>query len=282
MTVRGRIAFDEQMRQRPGMIVPIEVRYDDFSADIPENQLLLAAIHLMLGMPRMREETSRRLLHLAGRFGGVARLAQGQALPRWHRNRLNERYHAALGLAEVLLRHSSTRPAGDGAHMSAFVVVMWKVFEDFVTVALAEALADRPGRTQAQLPAYLTGDGDWGCGDPHRDVTMAVDLVHHDPGGQPRVVFDAKYKLASAAGRYANADHYQMLAYCVALQVPVAWLLYAGAGSDVPRQIKSVGVQVISAPLDLRQPPDKLLARVQDVASAAVPAHAAPHHVLDG
>lgn len=277
MTVRGRIAFEEHLRRRPGMIVPIEVRYDDFSVDIPENQLLLAAIHLMLGIPRLREETSRKLLHLAGRFEGVARLPRGFAPPRWRRNRLNERYHAALGLADVLLRHSSTRPAGEGTHMSAFVVVMWKVFEDFVTVALTEALADRPGMTQPQLPAYLTGDGDWQQGNPHRDVTMAVDLVHRDPAGRPRVVFDAKYKLASATGRYANADHYQMLAYCTALQVPVAWLLYAGAGRDVPRRIKGVGVEVISAPLDLRQPPDALLARVRDVALTAVARRPSPH-----
>lgn len=270
MTVRGRIAFDEQIRRRPGMVVPIEVRYDDFSVDVPENQLLLAAIHLMLGVPRLREATRRTLLHLAGRLSGVTRLPRGTALPRWHRSRLNERYHGALGLAEVLLRHSSTRPAGDGTQMSAFVVVMWKVFEDFVTVALSEALADRPGHAETQLPAFLTGAGDWQQGDPHRDITMAVDLVHRNSEGRPRIVFDAKYKLASKTGKYANADHYQMLAYCTALEVPIAWLLYAGAGPDVQRRIKSVGVEVVSAPLDLRQPPDALLARVREVALAAV------------
>jgi hypothetical protein len=122
--------------------------------------------------------------------------------------------------------------------MSAFVVVMWEVFEDFVTVALKEALADCPGYVESQLAAYLTGDGDWTTGwtggrdDSHGDVFMRVDVVHRDEAGDPDVIFDAKYKLASNTGRNANADHYQMLAYCTSLQVPVGWLIYAGGGKS--------------------------------------------------
>ena len=48
---------------------------------------------------------------------------------------------------------------------------------------------------------------------------MAVDAVH-TVHSRPLLVFDAKYKAASATGTYPNADHYQMLAYCTALGVP--------------------------------------------------------------
>ena len=99
----------------------------------------------MLGVPRLRPETRRRLLHLAARFDGSTRLLPGTPAPRWQPTRLNERYHAALGLAEVLLRHSSTRAAATGVEMSAFVVVMWKVFEDFVTAALPRRSPTAPG-----------------------------------------------------------------------------------------------------------------------------------------
>lgn len=55
--------------------------------------------------------------------------------------------------------------SGDGeVEMASFVVVVWKVFEDFVTTALSEALARVPGRTQAQLPAFLELPGAWGDG----------------------------------------------------------------------------------------------------------------------
>jgi 5-methylcytosine-specific restriction enzyme subunit McrC len=277
LTVRGRIAFDEQIRRRPGNTVPIEVRYDDFSPDIAENQILLAAIHLMLGVPRLNGEIRRRLLHLGARFAGVKRLVPGTPTPRWQPTRLNDRYHAALGLAEVLLRHSSTRTSVTGVTMSAFVVVMWKVFEDFVTTALTEALAEHSGYSTPQLPVYLTGAGGWregltgrGPDDPHGDVLMNVDVVHFDGRGTPDVVFDAKYKLASSTGRYANADHYQMLAYCTALEVPAAWLIYAGGGADIRRKIKNVGVEVVAVPLNLRQPPEAVLAQVRQVALRAL------------
>lgn len=277
LTVRGRIAFEEQLRRRPGYVMPIEVRYDEFSPDIAENRILLAAIHLMLGVPRLHPDTRRRLLHLAARFAGVTPLLPGTPPPRWQPTRLNDRYHSALHLAELLLRNSSARVTATGVQMSAFVVVMWKVFEDFVTVALGEALADRPGSMCAQLPAYLTGDGDWrrgmtgkGADDPHGDVTMAVDVVHLDQGGTPQAVFDAKYKLASSTGEYANADHYQMLAYCTALQVPVAWLIYAGGGKDIRRKVKNTQVEVVAAPINLRKSPEDVLARVREIAAGAL------------
>lgn len=277
LTVRGRIAFEEQLSRRPGVVAPIEVRYDDYSPDIAENQVLLAAIHLMLGVPRVPTEVRRRLLHLTARFAGVSRLLPGSLLPRWQRSRLNERYHDALGLAEILLRHGSARANASGVEMSAFVVVMWKVFEDFVTTALREALRGVPGRVEPQLSAYLTGNGGWtsgmtgkGTDDPYGDVAMNVDLVHLDPAGIPRVVFDAKYKLASATGEYANADHYQMLAYCTALEVPVAWLVYAGGGTEIRRAIKNTTIEVVAAPIDLRQRPEQILARIDEIAHTAV------------
>jgi 5-methylcytosine-specific restriction enzyme subunit McrC len=277
LTVRGRIVFEEQLRRRPGLTVPIEVRYDEFSPDIAENQIVLAAIHVMLGVPRLPSEARRRLLHQAARFAGVTRLARGEALPRWQPNRLNERYHGTLGIAEMLLKNSSARTSRDGVEMSAFVVVMWKVFEDFVTTALTEALATHAGHQRVQLGAYLTGDGDWREGltggrpeHAHGDVAMNVDLVHLDWPNVPRVVFDAKYKLASETGEYANAEHYQMLAYCTALGVRVAWLVYAGGGRDIRRRIKHADVEIVAAPLDLSRPPEVLLARIKQIAYSAL------------
>ncbi len=113
----------------------------------------------------------------------------------------------------------------------------------------------------------MTGKGADGA---HGDVSMDVDVVHLDQGGTPQVVFDAKYKLASSTGEYANADHYQMLAYCTALKVPVAWLIYAGGGNDIRRGIKNTGVEVVAAPLNLSSSPDDVLARVREIALCAL------------
>ena len=48
-TVRGRIQFDEQIRCRFGIPLPIEVRYDEFTDDILANRLVKAAIAASLG-----------------------------------------------------------------------------------------------------------------------------------------------------------------------------------------------------------------------------------------
>ena len=83
------------------------------------------------------------------------------------------------------------------------------------------------------------------------------------------MVFDAKYKAASAGGTYPNADHYQMLAYCTALDVPKAWLVYAGPGDARTRKIRNTGVSVVEFPIDLSQDPEALLARVQHLADSS-------------
>lgn len=264
--IRGRIRFDDQIRARPGLALPIEVTFDDFTVDTAENRILRAALRTMLRVPRLDDDVRRRLLHLDGRLDGVTILHPGAPVPAWVPTRLNVRYHPALRLAEIVLRHGSVTTGDAGIEMASFVVVMWKVFEDFVTTALTEALAAAPGRTEAQVSAFLAGRGDWRSG----SVPMNVDVVHRDAHGRPAVVFDAKYRVASATGRYANADYYQMLAYCTALQVPRAWLVYAGGG-DVARvrRIKNTGIEVVECPLDLAQPPATVLWRVARIAKLA-------------
>ncbi len=61
-----------------------------------------------------------------------------------------------------------------------------------------------------------------------------------------------------------------MLAYCTALEVPRGWLVYAGGGTDIRRRIKNTDIEVVAAPLDLRQSPDHVLTRIQEIANAAL------------
>jgi 5-methylcytosine-specific restriction enzyme subunit McrC len=46
-TVKGRIRISDQISRRPGMLVPLEVSYDEFSEDIAENRILRAALERM-------------------------------------------------------------------------------------------------------------------------------------------------------------------------------------------------------------------------------------------
>lgn len=263
-TVRGHIRISDQIARRPGFMVPLEVTYDEYTTDIAENQILRSALRRMLAVPGIRADLRARLAHIDSRLQGVSVLSARSPLPQWTPSRLNGRYQPALRLSEVVLRHQSVE-AGDGAvDVASFVVPMWKVFEDFVTTALSEALKVYPGTTRPQYPDRLDVAE---MGAPG-SVPIAVDLVH-SVSGQPRLIFDSKYKAASPTDRYPNADHYQMLAYCTALRVPRAWLVYAQGGRPVERRIRNTGISVVEYPLDLRATPTDLLTQVDRLAESA-------------
>ena len=264
-TVRGRIRVGDQMTRRPGMLLPLEVSFDDFTVDIPENRILRAAIRLMMQVPRLSESARWRLAHLDSKLDGVSPLRFGAPLPSWTESRINERYVPALRLSEIILRNMSAEAGAGRFSVASFVVNMATVFEDFLTTALREALDRFPGETAGQYEAFMDEL------EPHRPrdrVQMYVDIVH-SVAGQPALVFDAKYKAASPSGAYPNADHYQMLAYCTSLEVPRAWLVYAGPGVPRERRMRNTDVSVVEFPIDISQSPDRLLKRVDDLAEAA-------------
>lgn len=262
-TVRGRIRIGDQITRRPGLMVPIEVTYDEFTVDIAENQILRTALRWMQGVPRLSDSARAGLGHLDGQLAGVSIIPPGLRPPEWRPDRRNARYAPALRLAEVVLANCSAETGPAGLPMASFVVDMAKVYEDFVGTALTEALARYPGGARLQYPSRLDV--------PERDgrpgLKMAVDIVH-TMQGRPVLVFDAKYKAASSTGTYPNADYYQMLAYCTALQVPTAWLVYAN-GPHGQRRIVNSTVTVMEHSLDLGAEPVDLLAQVDALAAAA-------------
>ncbi|MCG2622607.1 McrC family protein [Arthrobacter sp. I2-34] len=133
-----------------------------------------------------------------------------------------------------------------------------------VAAALREAHDVTPGRTEAQYECFL--DEPDGTRLPR--VRMFADVVHLIDR-KPVAVFDAKYKASSWSG-YPNADQYQMLAYCTALDVPRAWLVYADAGPVRVRKVRNSDVEIVEFPLDLSRRPDELLVRIARLANEAV------------
>ncbi|MEU0563180.1 restriction endonuclease [Dactylosporangium sp. NPDC006015] len=254
--LRGRLREGEQLRRHHGAAIPVEVRYDEFTSDIAENQLLRAATQQMLRVPRVDQECRRRLRHLLIRLGDVTPLVRGQPLPQWYPTRLNTRYHTALRLAEVILRGTSVEHAAGATAVNGFMLDMPRLFEDFVTVAIAEALQRHGGRARRQDPHYLDQDS---------KVRMRPDLVWHRDN-VPAAVIDAKYKSEKPAG-FPQADLYQMLAYCTALDLTHGHLIYARGNEQPARHtIRSTGVQIICHALDLGQHPSVLLAQATRVA----------------
>ena len=263
--VRGRIRVTDQMARHPGLLLPLEVRYDDYSADIVENQILRSALHRMSLVPRMPDALRRRLAHLSARLDGVRILTAGAATPFWRSSRLNARYHPALHLAELVLQTTGLGTSAGGQPVASFVINMATVFEDFLTIALRESFARISfGRTDGQFRTHL---------DENEAIDVRPDVVHVVDKAS-RAVLDAKYKLSDAEGGYPVSDMYQMHAYCTVLGLECGYLVYAGSRAEgvrpVDHVVRNTAIRIVAWPLDVTVSPADLLGQVNHLAATAL------------
>ena len=260
--IRGRIRTTDQMR-RTGLPLPVALRYDDHTPDIPENQILLTALLKMERLPGCAPGTRLLLRHLAARLSSVQPLAPRDPLPTWTPTRLNARYLPALRLCELLLADRTLRPEGTmGTRNEGFLLDMPRVFEKFLEVALGQALRSRGVRCTPQETQHRL--------DQAGHVHLRPDLVLYQ-GGRTRTVVDAKYKdLRTAA---PPTEHmYQLLSYCTALGLTTGHLVYAGGGSTetAVHHVRGSGISIRAHTLDLSQSTNALLASISTLAESLV------------
>lgn len=257
--LRGRLLESAQLARHHGQPLPLEIRYDEFTVDIPENKILRTACERMLLVPRIEAESSRMLRRLLRDFADVRSIQRGDPVPAWQPTRINARYHTALRLAELVLRATSAEHTAGAVAVNGFLLDMPQLFEDFVTVALREAIEDmHGGKVVAQSRHYLDKAG---------SVLLKPDIVRH-VDGKAAAVIDAKYKAEKPSG-FPNADLYQLLAYCTVLGLRVGHLVYA-AGNEQPARyvVCQARTEIICHALNLSQPPDALLMEISHLASA--------------
>lgn len=266
LVLRGRILAGEQMSRRFGLAVPLAVEYDDFTVDIPENQLLALATLTLLRVPKISAPARNLLQRLRRDLIDVTVPALGSVLPLWQPSRLNIRYQPALRLADIVLAAESFEHRAGALTVTGYLFDMWRIFEDFITVALSESLARRGWRGQRHSPLFL---------DDTRKVNMCPDLACLRDGRTAAVV-DAKYK-AAQPDEFPNADLYQVLAYCTVLGVKAGHLVYAKGNnervSSYPVQRSSItihchAVDLASQPQDVLRQVDLIVTKIIESAPA--------------
>lgn len=260
--IRGRIHEADQMRRHHGRLIPAEIVHDEYTPDIAENQLLRTACERLCRLPGgIPDDVRGRLLRLRVRLADITPIGRGHELPKWRPNRLNARYHKALRLAELVLRDASVENRPGNIIVNGFLFNMARVFEDFVTVALREALSGSDGKCALQPTHHL---------DEHDAIRMVPDFVRYAEDGTPLGVADAKYKAEKPAG-FPDADLYQMLAYCTALGLPEGHLIYAkGNAPYAAHSVRHSSITIFQHALELDQPPAGLLAEIRGLAQRLV------------
>ena len=256
-TVRGRIRFDDQIRRRFGIAVPVEVRYDEFTEDILTNRLVKAAVY-RLGRMRLRSLPARKELGpIAGMLDNVSLVEFApNAVPEVRFDRLNGHYREVVALSRLVLRHSAYEARRGEVRASGFLMDMNVVFQEFVTQALREALrvSDR---------VFLERNID--SLDDEGGIGLRPDLTWWD-GRSCEFVGDAKYKNVTDKSA-PNADLYQLLAYVTALDLPGGLLIYAhGEADEGAYRVRHAGKLLEVAALDLSGTLDEVLDRVCDLA----------------
>jgi len=235
----------------------VQVAYDDFTEDILENQMLRTSSELLLRLPRVPPVARRLLQRVRVVLDQVEPLRAWRGVKAPPTTRLNVAYEPALRLAELILSSASISSSAGGirdVRSTTFVFDMNKVFEDFVTSAFRSAMRRQGGVVRDQVKPYSL--------DEAGSLPLKPDLSWW-VGGTCLAVLDAKYK-AIEAGLVEHPDAYQMLAYCTALQVPFAWLVYAsGSRSTVTRRVVNTAISIVEYPLDLAASPTALLAQIK-------------------
>jgi 5-methylcytosine-specific restriction enzyme subunit McrC len=255
--VRGRVRFGDQARRRYGLPLPVEVSYDDYTADTELNQLIKASLRRLSALHLRSTRTRRRLAEMLAVFDGVSDIRfDRRSLPAFSYNRLNERYRQPLELARLIIQNTSPALKAGDVSTVALTFDMNVVFEDFIFAAIGDALrafgepAERwcHGRSVALDEAALLN--------PEPDLSL---------WRRGRCVFvgDAKYKVTA---RGTIDDLYQLLAYCSATDLREGLLIYAEQpAGPMTHRIVHGGPRLHVEAVNVEAPMQALLARCSEL-----------------
>jgi len=255
--IRGRLDI-QQLAARPWDSWPVPCRFDDFTPDISENRILLAAVRHVARWPvgpDLRRMAGELLQRLDGVGDSPAALTECDLI---RRTPLNEHYQPALTLARLVLESFGLTQAAGGQTAQSFLVDMNKLFEKWIGDELRARL----------YPAIeVVGQPTVSLSVSPR-VTMNPDLIFRR-GAETVFVADVKYKL-TGDGLARIDDYYQLLAYATALRLPHGMLVYCRADSAPHRVITVVGghQRLHTRPVDLSGSPESVATALDIVAES--------------
>lgn len=290
--LRGRLKTLEQVQRQFGRVDPLEVEFDEFESDIPENQIIAAALDATRSIVRtpIVQGPIRRLHAIFHEACDPAPTDSLLLLNDLVYSRRNEHYRGAHHLARLLLGRLAVRDllTPGGTQSFAFLLDMNQLFEDFVARLAAEALPSHGVQVHAQRrDRSIVVDESTGKGYSAIIPDLLLEAMAAD---RPvRLPVDAKYKLYDDR-KLREADVYQAFFYAFAYasdsggRHPArAVILYprAGEGADaalrVDTHIGRQNARIQAFGLDI----DSALRAIEDRRPVALEAIPALSHLLD-
>ena len=239
-TIRGRLLVEEFAR-RPWSAAEPQCRFDDFTADIVENQLFRCTLQAMLSWPQLAPHVRREALRVLGRFDGVADTPATKHAAPLPITRLNEHYEDAMRLSRLVLQAMSLSHEAGDQQANSLMVDMDDLFQRWIAQELDLRLAPEM-RIERDEDVWL---------DEGRAVTMAPDLVVRR-GSDVVLVGDAKYSMG-ADGYMASRDYLELVAYTTAMGLPTGLLIHCNSDRAPESEIviRNAGTRILCRPIRL-------------------------------
>ena len=182
--------------------------------------------------------------------------------PQAHYTRLTRHYRPAVELARLILRNFTVDFGPHEVRARGFFVDMARIFEDFMVIALREAL----GLSVSAFPQEVEGRK---LSLAHgRRINLEPDLSWWN-GERCIFIGDVKYKKTPSTTGVKHPDLYQLLAYAQATDLRHGLLVYAagpevgGGEYAIVNSDKILRVRT----LDLAHEPVRVLRDVDEIAS---------------
>ena len=217
LNTKGKILISKQMKKQQGILFPVHCLVQRFSYDIPENQIIKAALKRIIYLLNSNQQLSygnsekialliEKLTSFYGKFNqmNISTLANVSyaSLPKIRYTKLNSYYQPACSIAKMILHSSKSNlennsKTGERMISSCWLHNMANEFEQFVRDSLQEG---------ERLTELEKGRVEWTMSDSD-EVRMEPDLVLDNS----LLVGDVKYRVYSPAKR--RSDLFQILAY---------------------------------------------------------------------
>ena len=223
--LRGKLGIAEQLRLNAANPERLFCRFDEFQEDNPLNQVLRAAVRLLLRVAR-NLNNQRQLAELLLIFEGVSDCLQ-TSLP-WHRivfDRQSDRYKPCFKLAELFLKNTPPDVSGGLAQGFSLFFDMNTLFEEYIGRSVQRVFAPLGFQVRLQAPQrYLALD------ENNRRPAFALkpDVTAYR-NSKIEWILDTKWKqlsIAEAKEGVAQSDLYQMHGYAHTYQCADVVLLY--------------------------------------------------------
>jgi 5-methylcytosine-specific restriction enzyme subunit McrC len=226
--LHGPLDLAAQLREGPGRKDQLHGRYDDFTADVPWNQVLKGTLELLLGSPLPSPVVRAALQSALRAFEDVQSVSLTPEV--WSNlplERLPAEYRPLVALGRLLADGLMPGAAGGVLPAPAFLLNLEQVFEQYLTrCILATFAADTRYHVHVQ-PTHLVSRP----ADERPGMTIRPDLTI-DRGNQPVLLVDAKWKRLPPTS-LLTADVYQVLAYGTTLGARAVVLVYPGQRTRV-------------------------------------------------